>query len=37
MAAMLRMPPATVKSHLRRGLAQLRRHWPVRPAPGGPV
>lgn len=36
-AAMLRMPPATVKSHLRRGLAQLRRHWPVRPAPGGPV
>lgn len=27
-AQALRMPAATVRSHLRRGLAQLRRHWP---------
>lgn len=28
-AQTLRMPNATVKSHLRRGLAQLRRQWPA--------
>lgn len=33
-AQALHMPAATVRSHLRRGLAQLRRQWPPRPGAG---